>query len=121
MHYEALGRQMKRFEPRAVVGEGLIGFHMQVGLRTPIWKIETVRGRERWASRDLDRLAGLIAYLTTNDHPGAQPLPLWYAQRLVRMPKEVLITYQRETLRMIREQTVERAWLEGLEAIEEGE
>ena len=41
-YYEALGRQMKRFEPRTVADHGLIGFHIQVGLRTPIWKIETV-------------------------------------------------------------------------------
>jgi hypothetical protein len=38
-YYEALGRQMKRFEPRTVADHGLIGFHIQVGLRTPIWKI----------------------------------------------------------------------------------
>jgi hypothetical protein len=115
--YEALGRQMKRFEPRAVANQGLIGFHLQVGLRTPIWKIETIGTSGNWDSNKLDELASLIAFLTLHDNSKMKPLPLWYAEQLVRMPKEVLMNYFRSTLGMLRDQTVDRVWLEGIETL----
>jgi len=118
-YYEALGRQMKRFEPRTVANHGLIGFHIQVGLRTPIWKIETVGAPGQWDSEALDRLASITAYLTLNDNPRMKPLPLWYAEQLVMMPREVLSNYLRSTLGMLKDRAVERAWLEGVDTMDE--
>lgn len=120
-YYEALGRQMKRFEPQVVANYGLIGFHLQVGLRTPIWKIETIGGSGYWQTENLDKLAGITAFLTLHDNPRMKPLPLWYAEQLVRMPKEILINYLRSTLDMLKDRTVERAWLEGIESMENEE
>jgi len=120
-YYEALGRQMKRFEPRAVANYGLIGFHLQVGLRTPIWKIETIGAPGSWQTERLDDLASLTAFLTLHDNPKMKPLPLWYAEQLVRMPKEVLVNYLRSTLGMLKDRAVDRAWLEGIESIEDEE
>ena len=118
-YYEALGRQMKRFEPRTVANHGLIGFHIQVGLRTPIWKIETVGAPGQWDSEALDRLASITAFLTLNDNPRMRPLPLWYAEQLVMMPREVLSNYLRSTLGMLKDRAVDRAWLEGIETMDE--
>ncbi len=118
-YYEALGRQMKRFEPRTVANHGLIGFHIQVGLRTPIWKIETVGAPGQWDSEALDRLASITAFLTLNDNPRMKPLPLWYAEQLVMMPREVLSNYLRSTLGMLKDRAVVRAWLEGVETMDE--
>jgi hypothetical protein len=118
-YYEALGRQMKRFEPRTVANHGLIGFHIQVGLRTPIWKIETVGAPGQWDSEALDRLASITAFLTLNDNPRMKPLPLWYAEQLVMMPREVLSTYLRSTLGMLKDRAVDRAWLEGVDTMDE--
>ena len=118
-YYEALGRQMKRFEPRTVANHGLIGFHVQVGLRTPIWKIETVGAPGQWDSEALDRLASITAFLTLNDNPRMKPLPLWYAEQLVMMPREVLSSYLRSTLGMLKDRAVDRAWLEGVETMDE--
>jgi len=118
-YYEALGRQMKRFEPRTVANHGLIGFHIQVGLRTPIWKIETVGAPGQWDSEALDRLASITAFLTLNDNPRMKPLPLWYAEQLVMMPREVLSNYLRSTLGMLKDRAVDRAWLEGIETMDE--
>lgn len=118
-YYEALGRQMKRFEPRTVANHGLIGFHIQVGLRTPIWKIETVGAPGQWDSDALDRLASITAYLTLNDSPQMKPLPLWYAEELVKMPREVLSNYLRSTLGMLKDRAVDRAWLEGVDTMDE--
>ena len=73
-YYEALGRQMKRFEPRTVASHGLIGFHLQVGLRTPIWKIETIGAPGQWDSARLDELASMTAFLTLHDNPQMKPL-----------------------------------------------
>lgn len=118
-YYEALGRQMKRFEPRTVANHGLIGFHIQVGLRTPIWKIETVGAPGQWDSDALDRLASMSAFLTLNDNPQMKPLPLWYAEQLVIMPREVLSNYLRSTLGMLKDRAVDRAWLEGVDKMDE--
>lgn len=118
-YYEALGRQMKRFEPRTVADHGLIGFHIQVGLRTPIWKIETVGAPGQWDSEALDRLASITAFLTLNDSPRMKPLPLWYAEQLVMMPREVLSNYLRSTLGMLKDRAVDRAWLEGVDIMDE--
>lgn len=118
-YYEALGRQMKRFEPRAVANHGLIGLHIQVGLRTPVWKIETVGAAGQWDSDALDKLASITAFLTLNDNPRMKPLPLWYAEELVKMPREVLSNYLRSTLDMLKEHAVDRAWLEGVDTMDE--
>ena len=118
-YYEALGRQMKRFEPRTVANHGLIGFHIQVGLHTPIWKIETVGAPGQWDSEALDRLASITAFLTLNDNPRMKPLPLWYAEQLVMMPREVLSNYLRSTLGMLKDRAVDRAWLEGVDTMDE--
>jgi hypothetical protein len=118
-YYEALGRQMKRFEPRTVANHGLIGFHIQIGLRTPIWKIETVGAPGQWDSEALDRLASITAFLTLNDNPRMKPLPLWYAEQLVMMPREILSNYLRSTLGMLKDRAVDRAWLEGVDAMDE--
>lgn len=118
-YYEALGRQMKRFEPKTVANHGLIGFHIQVGIRTPIWKVETVGAAGQWDSASLDKLASMTAYLTLNDNPHMTPLPLWYAEQLVKMPREVLSNYLRSTLGMLKDRAVDRAWLEGVDAMDE--
>ena len=118
-YYEALGRQMKRFEPRTVANHGLIGFHIQVGLRSAIWKVETVGAPGQWDSDALDRLASITAFLTLNDNPRMKPLPLWYAEQLVMMPREVLSNYLRSTLGMLKDRAVDRAWLEGVDAMDE--
>ncbi|RKG48484.1 hypothetical protein D7X30_40655 [Corallococcus sp. AB011P] len=118
-YYEALGRQMKRFEPKTVANHGLIGFHIQVGIRTPIWKVETVGAAGQWDSASLDKLASITAYLTLNDNPHMTPLPLWYAEQLVKMPREVLSNYLRSTLGMLKDRAVDRAWLEGVDTMDE--
>jgi hypothetical protein len=118
-YYEALGRQMKRFEPKTVANHGLIGFHIQVGIRTPIWKLETVGAAGQWDSASLDKLASMTAYLTLNDNPHMTPLPLWYAEQLVKMPREVLSNYLRSTLGMLKDRAVDRAWLEGVDTMDE--
>ena len=118
-YYEALGRQMKRFEPRAVANHGLIGLHLQVGLRTPIWKLETIGSPGQWDTAALDDLASLTAFLTLHDNPYIKPLPLWYAEQLVKMPREVLVNYLRSTLGMLKDRAVDRAWLEGVDTMDE--
>jgi len=118
-HYEALGRQMKRFEPRTIANHGLVGFHIQVGLNTPVWRIETVGAPGQWDSDALDKLASLTTFLTLNDSPTIKPLPLWYAEALVKMPREVLSNYRHSTLVMLKDGAVDQAWLAGIDTLDE--
>lgn len=118
--YDALGDDVLRAEPKGVATYGLVGLHMQVGIKTPVWQLETLGNRQngQWTSEDVDRMCAMISYLTLYDNPKVTPLPLWYAQKLVRMPTAVLVNYYKETLRLLREQTVDAAWLDGMERFE---
>ena len=113
--YAALGQDVLRAAPHSLSMQGLIGFHLQIGYRTPIWQVESIGPVSAWDSTKLDYLASLIRYLTLYDHPSAWPLPLWYAKKLVRMPEGVLRTYRSRTLEMLREGTYDQAWLEGID------
>jgi hypothetical protein len=100
-----------------VIGEqGLLGWHMQVGHRTPIWQVEVLGPADRWQSEDLDRVAAMLAYITLYDNPQALPLPLWHAIRLTRVPEKLLRGYRASMTQMLRDQSVEQAWLEGADA-----
>jgi hypothetical protein len=50
-----------------------------------------------------------------DSHPRALPLPLWYAKRFARVPDKLLYGYRATMTQVLREQTVDRAWLEGVE------
>ncbi|HBY97760.1 MAG TPA: hypothetical protein DEP84_28100 [Chloroflexi bacterium] len=115
--YTALGKDVLRAAPRSLGMHGLIGFHLQVGYRTPVWQVETIGPASAWDSAHLDHLAGLVAYLTLYDHPSVWPLPLWYAKRLVHMPQGVLRTYRSRTMELLREGTIDQAWLEGIDTL----
>lgn len=122
-YYDALGAEVLRAEPKVIANYGLIGLHLQVGIQTPVWQLETLGNRQGglWTSDDINRMCSMIAYLTLYDNPKVAPLPLWYAQKLVHMPKDVLVNYYKATLRLLREQTVDAAWLEGMEILEPDE
>jgi hypothetical protein len=113
--YAALGRDALRAAPKLLGEQGLVGFHQQVGYRTPVWQIETLGPPDRWTPEALDRLAATVATLTLYDHPRALPLPLWYAKRFARVPNKLLYGYRAAMTQVLREQTVDRAWLEGVE------
>lgn len=118
-YYDALGEDVLRAEPKVISNYGLLGLHLQVGMKTPVWQVETIgnRAKGKWTSDELDHMCSLISYLTLYDNPQVAPLPLWYARKLVKMPKEILVNYYKETLRLLREQTIDAAWLEGIEVL----
>ena len=109
----------KRAFPRVLIEKGSLGFHYLTGLRGNPVQVETIGDAALWQSRGaettLDRLAADLIALTYFDHSKALPLPLWYAQRAVKVAKEKgpLEFYRRETLRAMREEQVERTWLSG--------
>jgi len=116
--YAALGREALRAAPKLLAEQGIIGFHMQTGYRTPVWQVETLGPSSGWDAESLDRLGSILLYLTLHDHPGALPLPLWYAARLVKVKDSLLKGYRAAMTQVLREQTVDRAWLEGVDELE---
>lgn len=121
-YYDALGADILRSEPKLISSYGLVGLHLQVGVRTPIWQIEMLGNRESnlLNTENIDKICSLVSYLTLYDDPKILPLPLLYAQKLVKMPTQILKTYYKETIRLLREQTVDQAWLEGIDTFDEG-
>lgn len=117
--YAALGREALRSAPKLLEEPGLVGFHLQAGYRTPVWQVETLGPADRWTPDALDRLGSLLVYLTLHDNPGALPLPLWYATHLVRVKESLLYGYRGAMTQMLRAQTVDQAWLEGVEELEQ--
>ena len=116
--YTALGRDALRAAPKLLGEQGLVGLHMQVGYRTPVWQIETLGPSDRWTSEALDRLAAMVTYLTMQDRPEELPLPLRYAALFARVSDGFLRGYRGAMTQILREQTVDRAWLEGLEELD---
>ena len=86
-----------------------------MGYRSPVWQIETLGPPDRWTPEALDRLAATVSTLTLYDHPRTLPLPLWYAKRFARVPEKLLYGYRAAMTQVLREQTVDQAWLEGVE------
>ena len=111
----------RRAFPRLLIEKGTIGFHYLTGLRGNPVQVETLGDAALWHTRGaearLDQLAGDLIASTYFDHAKALPLPLWYAQRAVKVVKGKgpLEFYKRETLRAMREEQVERTWLSGWE------
>ncbi len=111
--------------PRAIVDRGRLGFHYLTGLRGQPLYVETLGSAAAWVDRGsadaLDALAGDLLALTYFDARHAVPLPLWYAQSGVEIVKRtekgrgVLEFYKAETLRAMREEQVDQAWLAGWE------
>jgi hypothetical protein len=120
-YYDALGPEVLRAQPKIISKYGLIGLHARVGIKTPVWQLETLGNREsgRWTTEEIDRMVSMIAYLTLYDNPKTLPLPLWYAKKLVRMPRSILVNYMRETLRLLRDRTVDSAWLDGIDSFDD--
>ena len=111
--------------PRAIVDRGRMGFHTLTGLRGQPLYVETLGAAAAWAARGgaaaLDELAADLLALTYFDSRHAVPLPLWYAQSGVEIVKKkvqgrgILEFYKAETLRAMREEQVDQAWLAGWE------
>ncbi|MDD5367594.1 MAG: hypothetical protein PHQ40_00795 [Anaerolineaceae bacterium] len=117
--YTALGNEVQRAVPRSLGMHGLLGYHLKIGYRTPVWQVESIGPVSAWDSISLDRLSGMIAYLTLYDHPKMLPLPLYYAKKLAYMPPELLRTYRNETRNLLRQGSVDQSWLEGLESLDD--
>ena len=111
--------------PRALVEKGRLAFHTLTGLRGRPVYVETLGAPATWVERGgaeaLDELAGDLFALTYFDSRNAVPLPLWYAQSGVEIVKKkvrgrgILEFYKAETLRAMREEQVDQAWLAGWE------
>ena len=111
--------------PRTLVDKGRLGFHTLTGLRGRPLYVETLGSAQAWVDRGgaeaLDALAADLLALTYFDSRHAVPLPLWYAQSGVEIVKKkvqgrgILEFYKAETLRVMREEQVDQAWLAGWE------
>jgi len=119
------GKLDKDAFPEALVNKGRVAFHTLTGLRGRPVYVETLGSPDDWALRGgasaLDALAGDLLALTYFDSRNAVPLPLWYAQSGVEIVKKkvrgrgILEFYKAETLRAMREEQVDQAWLAGWE------
>jgi hypothetical protein len=107
--------------PQALIQKGSVGFHYLTGLRGQAVQVTTLGSAAAWHDRGgpeaLDRLAADLIALTYFDHRKSLPLPLWYAREGVEVVKKrgLLEFYKRETLRAMREEQVDQAWLAGWE------
>ena len=83
-----------RWQPRELHHVGILGLFMRARRRTGIWHIQVPGHRTQWSSEALDRLGVNLIRATLYDDRSAIPLPLWYAKRLVRFPRELLLAYR---------------------------
>lgn len=83
-----------RWQPTELHHSGILGFSLRARSRTPIWQVQVVGHRTQWSAAMLDRLAQTITQATLAEGEHAQPLPLWYAERLARFPSAILTVFR---------------------------
>jgi hypothetical protein len=109
----------KRLFPQALLKKGTIGFHYLTGLRGRPIQVEALGATSLWrdigGTEALDELAADLIAVTYFDHRNSVPLSLWYAQQAVEIIKKkgLLEFYKLETIRAMRDEDVDLAWLAG--------
>jgi hypothetical protein len=83
-----------RWQPAELHHSGILGFSMRARARTPVWQVQVVGHRTQWSAAMLDRLATAITQATLVEGENAQPLPLWYAERLARFSSAILHVFR---------------------------
>ena len=83
-----------RWQPEELHHVGILGLFLRARHQTGVWHIQVPGHRAQWSSETLDRLSVNLIRATLYDDASAIPLPLWYAQQLVRFPRELLVAYR---------------------------
>jgi hypothetical protein len=85
-----------RWQPQELHQAGILGLFMRAHNNTDIWHIQIPGHKSLWPSEAIDFLTQRLIRSTLYDNSNAVPLPLWYAQKMVRFPKELLVAYREQ-------------------------
>ena len=83
-----------RWQPSALHSVGILGMFLRARQQTEIWHIQVPGHKTQWSTEALDRLAYDMIQATLYDDRNSLPLPLWFAKKNVRFPKELLMAYR---------------------------
>lgn len=85
-----------RWQPQELHHAGILGLFVRAHSNTDIWHIQVPGHKTQWTSNAIDALTYQLIRATLYDNSAAVPLPLWYAQQLIRFPKELLLAYREQ-------------------------
>jgi hypothetical protein len=85
-----------RWQPQELHQAGILGLFMRAHNNTDIWHIQIPGHKSLWPCEAIDFLSQLLIRATLYDNSNAVPLPLWYAQQMVKFPKELLFAYREQ-------------------------
>jgi hypothetical protein len=83
-----------RWQPSALHDVGILGMFVRARQRSEIWHLQVPGHKSQWSSLSLDKFVYFIVQATLYDDKNALPLPLWFARKNVKFPKELLLAYR---------------------------
>ena len=83
-----------RWQPSALHSVGILGMFLRARQQTDLWHLQVPGHKTQWSSKALDLLAFDIIRATLYDDRNSLPLPLWFAKKNVKFPRELLIAYR---------------------------
>ena len=107
-----------RMEPGDLAEEGVVGFHFKGAQGTSARFAHCLGPADRWSSRKIDEVAGLLMAMSAIGGQQAQPLPLLLAERELAPLASFLEHYAREVRHHIRSRKLEEGWLDGLDELD---
>lgn len=105
-------------EPLELARGGVVGFHFKGSQGTSTRFVHVVGPPEKWTTRKLDEVAGLLMAMSSIGGRQAQPLPLLLANRELAPLSSFLENYARQVRLHLRSRKLEDGWLNGLDELD---
>jgi hypothetical protein len=110
-----MSTQTPEMEPRALIGEGVVGWHYAAAPGTDPCLVQVIGDESAWTSSVCDELTGVLMSLTVLSGPYSLPLPMQLAQHELRALKPFLEHYQAGVRRSMQTKEIEGIWLSNLD------
>ncbi len=107
-----------RMEPSNIAEGGVVGFHFKGAQGTSARFAHVLGSPEKWTTRKIDEVAGMLMAMSAIGGRQAEPLPLLLANRELAPLSSFLENYARQVRHHLRSRKLEEGWLDGLDELD---
>ena len=107
-----------RMEPPDLAEGGVVGFHFKGAQGTSARFAHVLGPPEKWTTRKIDEVAGLLMAMSAIGGRQAEPLPVLLANRELAPLGSFLENYSRQVRHHLRSRKLEEGWLDGLDELD---
>lgn len=113
-----MSTQTPEMEPRALIHEGVVGWHYAAAPGTEPCLVQVIGGQVAWTPDVCDRITGELMSLTVLAGAHSLPLPMQLAQYELQALKQFLLHYRDGVRRSMQSKELEDIWLSNLDQFE---